>query len=615
MNQLEQKLYEHIVFIYGEEQAGALTKRILEKLERFREQRPDLTASSPADRVGERDTILITYGDMVQADGQSPLHTLAEFLQEYLADVLSAVHILPFFPYSSDDGFSIIDYKQVNPDFGDWDDVEYLGQSFRLMFDAVVNHVSAHSDWFQGFLRDDPKYRDYFTVVEQGTDLSQVFRPRAQPVLTPFETAGGNKLVWTTFSSDQIDLNFSSPEVLIEVIDIMLSYAAHGAEFIRLDAVTFVWKEIGTTCANMPRTHRIVQLMRTVLDIAAPKVAVITETNVPHKDNIAYFGDGDNEAQMVYNFALPLLTLHAFQKEDVGILSAWAETLDLPSEQATFFNFLACHDGIGLMPVKDILSSDDLNEVVARTQSLGGNVSYKSNADGSQSPYELNINYLDALSDPEAFPQLVKHMDELNINYLDALSDPGNPESDVKLVAKRFLATQSIMLALRGVPGIYFHSLFGSRNWKEGVEQTGRNRTINREKLQLEQLERELADPDSLRHHVFYGFRNLLKERSTQPAFHPTGGQKILSVHPAVFVLLRTSPDECETILCLHNVTGHIQKLTIAPDGLPLPASGSMIDILSKQEFGVTDGQLPLTIQPYQVLWLKRDFLTFNVSR
>ncbi|MBU1662190.1 MAG: alpha-glucosidase C-terminal domain-containing protein, partial [Chloroflexi bacterium] len=396
-----------------------------------------------------------------------------------------------------------------------------------------------------------------------------------------FETAGGEKLVWTTFSPDQIDLNFANPEVLIEVIDILLFFAAHGAEFIRLDAVTFVWKEIGTTCVNSPHTHRIVQTMRTVFDIAAPKISIVTETNVPHKDNIAYFGDGDNEAQMVYNFALPLLTLHAFQKEDVGILSAWAETLDLPSEQATFFNFLACHDGIGLMPVKDILSTDDLNDAVARTPSLGGNVSYKSNADGSQSPYELNI------------------------NFLDALSDPDTPESDVELVAKRFLATQAIMLALRGVPGIYFHSLFGSRNWAAGVEQTGHNRSINREKLQRQQLEHELADPDSLRHHVFYGFRNLLKERTTHSAFHPTGGQKILTVHPAVFALLRTSPDECETVLCLHNVTDQPQKFTIALDALPLPAAGSMSDIVSKQKFGVIDGQLPLTIQPYQVLWLQ----------
>lgn len=602
--ELDQKLYDHIVFIYGEGQADAICYRINKRLENFRAEHPDLAASSPVDRVSERDTILITYGDMVRQDGENPLRTLAAFLQKYLGDVVSTVHILPFYPYSSDDGFSVIDYKRVNPDFGDWEDVAQLGENFRLMFDAVINHVSSQNAWFQGFLRGDPKFKEYFTVVEEGTDLSRVFRPRATPVLTPFETANGEKLVWTTFSTDQIDLNFANPDVLIEVIDILLFYAAHGAEFIRLDAVTFMWKEIGTTCINSHHTHRIVQTIRTVFNIAAPKVAIITETNVPHKDNIAYFGDGTNEAQMVYNFALPLLTLNAFHTEDVSILSEWASTLDLPSNHATFFNFLACHDGIGMLPVKNILNLEDLNEIVDRIQKLGGFVSYKSNEDGSQSPYELNINYLDALNDPETFREQVKHIDELNINYLDALSDPDESENDVELVAKRFLATQSIMLALRGVPGIYFHSLFGSRNWKEGAKGTGRYRTINREKLQREHLERELTDPDSLRYHIFNGFHHMLKVRKTNPAFHPWGGQRILSVEKSIFALLRTSLDRKTRTLCLHNVSRQSREITIELKPLSLADAASLTDIISQKEFQVTSRQLKIKIAPYEIIWL-----------
>ena len=598
MKELEQNLYDHITFIYGAEQAEKIFRRINQRLENFRAEYPDLAASNPSERVSENDTILITYGDMVRQDGEAPLQTLASFLQKHLADVVSTIHILPFYPYSSDDGFSVIDYKQVNPDFGDWEDVAKLGENFRLMFDAVVNHVSAESVWFQGFLGGEPDFENYFTVIENGVDLSRVFRPRATPVLTPFETARGKKWVWTTFSADQIDLNFANPEVLLEVIDILLFYAANGADFIRLDAVTFVWKEIGTTCVNSAHTHRIVQCIRTIFDLAAPKVAVITETNVPHEDNIAYFGDGTNEAQMVYNFALPLLTLNAFQTGDVRTLSTWADTLDLPSDQATFFNFLACHDGVGMLPVKNILSLEDINQVVDRTHTLGGFVSYKSNEDGSQSPYELNINYLDALNDPEVFAKQVEHMDELNINYLDALSDPENRGKAVEFVAKRFLATQSIMLALRGVPGIYFHSLFGSRNWKAGVDETGRYRTINREKLERQQVEAELADSSSLRYHVFRGFHHLLKVRKTNPAFHPWSGQQILEFDQAIFALLRTSIDGKVQTLCLTNVTDQAKEITINDEFLPTQGESTLIEIITETKYKLTEGALKFNHSP-----------------
>ncbi|MBL7161642.1 MAG: sugar phosphorylase [Anaerolineales bacterium] len=577
-HELESKLYDHIAFIYGAESADLITARITERLARFRAAYPELASSPPKHRVSERDSILITYGDMVQHEGQPPIQTLADFVKKYLGDVVSAIHILPFYPYSSDDGFSVIDYRAVNPAFGNWDDVARLGDNFRLMFDAVVNHISSQSVEFQGFLEGDPDFQEFFTVIEEGTDLSRVFRPRATPVVTPYQTADGEKLVWTTFNTDQIDLNYSNPDVLLEVIDILLFYAAQGADFIRLDAVTYIWKEIGTDCINLPRTHRIVQLMRTVLDMAAPRVAIITETNVPHKDNIAYFGDGTNQAQMVYNFALPMLTLHAFHKGDVSTLSAWAETLELPSDQATFFNFLASHDGIGMMPVKNFLSIEDLNEEVERTHKFGGFVSYKSNEDGSQSPYELNI------------------------NYLDALTDPGTPQEDIEMVAKRFLASQAIMLSLRGVPGIYFHSLFGSRNWREGVEETDRHRTINRQKLQLDELEAALRDPNTLTARVFKGYAHLLKTRQDYPAFHPMGGQQILRIHKNILAILRTALDESETVLCLTNVTDQPQTLSIAPEKWNIPPITKCCDLLDEKAC-IEAGEILLA--PYQTRWVQ----------
>jgi len=581
MNKNEKKLFEHVKYLYGDEESQEVFNNIMVLLNKFKKGHPEFTSSNKLKQINEKNVILITYGDMVRETGKQPLKTLWRLLKEHLIDQISTVHILPFFPYSSDDGFSIIDYRKVNPDFGTWDDISEINQDFQLMFDAVINHCSTQSAMFQGFIQGDPDLKDFFTTVDSSTDLSQVFRPRATPVVTPFMTDNGEKLVWTTFSADQVDLNFKNPAVLMEIIDVILFYALNGAEFIRLDAVTYVWKELGTNCINLPQTHRFVQLMRTVLDIVSPNVVIITETNVPHKDNIAYFGDGTNEAQMVYNFALPFLTLHSFLSENTRFLSGWAETLDLPSDQTTFFNFLACHDGIGMLPVKNILPEEDVDKVVQHVALRGGNISYKSNEDGTKSPYELNINYLDAIFPAEG------------------------SEKSQEIAVKRFLAAHAIMIALRGIPGIYFHSLFGSRNWSDGVKQTGRFRTINREKLIYNDLKTALSDSDSIRFTIFNGFTRMLNVRRECPAFHPFGDQKILHLHPAVFSLIRVSPDQVSRMLCLHNVSSQTIELSINLQEIGIEEVSELRSILIKKLVAVQNGFLNLSVDPYEIIWLK----------
>ena len=330
------------------------------------------------------------------------MRNLSSFTRTHLSGVASGIHILPFYPWSSDDGFAVKDLFAVAPEYGTWADVERLGADFDLMFDAVFNHMSVESEWFRQFLAGDPAYRDFFVTVAGGADLSAVIRPRALPVLTAFASASGPREVWTTFSADQVDLNYRNPAVLAAVLEALLLYVARGARFIRLDAIAFLWKEPGTTCLHRPQAHRIVQLLRAVLDEVAPHVRLITETNVPHRDNLSYFGDGTNEAQLVYNFALPPLVLHALQTGRAEELTRWAQSLALPSDRVTFFNFLASHDGIGLNPARGILSDAGIDGLVQRTREHGGFISYKQLSDGTQEPYEMNINYLDALSPPAA---------------------------------------------------------------------------------------------------------------------------------------------------------------------------------------------------------------------
>jgi sucrose phosphorylase len=519
MVSLEKQIRDHLDLIYGAEKTGPVFEQLWRRLAEFRREQPELgRAIEPGERVTEADAILITYGDQVQEPGKPALRSLAEVLEAHLKGVVSSVHILPFYPYSSDDGFSVIDYTAIKPGWGEWSDMALIGRNFRLMFDAVINHISAQSHWFKGFVQGYPRYQDYFISVDPATDLSSVTRPRTTPLLTPVKTARGMAHVWTTFSADQVNLNYKHPQVLLEIIEVLLFYIAQGAAFIRLDAIAYMWKEIGTRCIHLPQTHRIIQLFRTILDWVAPNVLLITETNVPHPENIAYFGDGRNEAQLVYQFSLPPLILHTFRTGDARVMQQWAAGLEKLPKTATFFNFIASHDGIGVRPAEGLLAPAEIQNLVDKTLTHRGLASYKTNSDGSQSPYELNITLFDALSNPKSH-------------------EPEETQID------RFMASQAIMLALVGTPGIYIHSLFGSSNDLIGVEETGRARAINRQKWLRAEVEAVLANPNSRSYKIFRRYVALLKARRAQRAFHPNGEQQIMAGHPTLFSLLRTAPD------------------------------------------------------------------------
>ncbi|KFA98336.1 alpha-amylase family glycosyl hydrolase [Vibrio sp. ER1A] len=514
--------------------------------------------------VDQNDIMLITYGDSIKKQGEAPLHTLREFLNDNAADVLSAVHILPCYPYTSDDGFSVVDYWKINPELGDWQDVQSLSNNYDLMFDGVINHISKSSDWFQGYLKGEAQYREFFTEANPNRDYSSVTRPRALPLLTTFETAHGTKHIWTTFSEDQIDLNFRCPEVFQKIAELLLFYAQQGASFIRLDAIGFMWKELDTPCIHQPQTHAIVQALRALMSAVAPHVKLITETNVPHNDNISYFGNGENEAHLVYQFPLPPLTLHTLQTGNSEKIVEWMSSLEPCSEQTTFFNFLASHDGIGVRPVEGILNKEQVDHLLSVVQTNGGRVSYKDNGDGTQSPYELNINYFDAIRDANAD-------DQTNLD--------------------RFMAAQSILISMAGVPGIYVHSLLGSGNDIEGLERLGYNRAINREKLERTDVETELANPESRRAQVLSRFKHILGIRKQQRAFAPSASQRVVATSEQLVTFVRD-----EQVLVAINISNQAVELDTNA-----VLKGVAHDLISGNDLSGV-----VTVQPYQVMWLAK---------
>jgi sucrose phosphorylase len=527
-----------LIDVYGLSTAQVLAGDVADVLGAHRSTRSEAGTR----RWTEQDVWLITYPDHFQQPGTAPLASLHMFLNEYLRHLCNGVHILPFYPSSSDEGFSITDYLAVDSRFGSWADIEAIASEWRLMVDAVVNHASAQGDWFVAWRADEPEFAGFFRTSDPSADLSSVVRAREHPLLTEVQTAHGPEWVWTTFSPDQVDLDYRNPRVLLRVLDVILTYAAHGADVIRLDAIGFLWKEETASSIHMPQTHRIIQFLRACLDEVYPHVVLITETNVPHEENVSYFGSENRpEAHVVYQFPLPPLVLNAFSRGDATLLREWLGGLEAPTPDTTFLNFLASHDGVGLRPLEGLVDGAGVDALVAATESNGGSVNRRTTDDGRSTPYELNATWLDLIRGP----------------------------TTGDLALSRHLASHAIMLALRGIPAVYVHGLLASRNDTEAVVADGQARSINRRRFtDLDALKHRLRDPATREARALSGIGDLVRWRTSSPAFHPNADQTILATPASVLGIARRHHSGASARVYV-NVTG--DRVTIEdPGGLSI---------------------------------------------
>jgi len=521
----------------------------------------------------ESDIMAITYGDSIQTLGEKPLKTLKNTLDSYLKDSVSMVHILPYYPYSSDGGFAVKDYDLINPDLGSWDEINEISEDYRIMADLVVNHCSSEHPWFESFCRGEPEYADFFVQALPTDDLSKVVRPRTSPLLRVTHTPEGEKYVWCTFSHDQIDLNFANPDVLVEVMRLIAFYIEQGASIFRLDAIGFLWKKMGTSCMHLPETHMAIQLMRALIECRLPNAIVITETNVPKKENLTYFGNA-NEAHMVYNFSLPPLLINAMLTGSAKHLKTWMMSMP-PAQMGTcYLNFIASHDGVGVRPAEGLLDPEELQNMIYALQSFGARVSWRTGLNGEKHPYEINVALIDAFKGTES------GVDGFQV--------------------ERMLCAHAIAIALEGVPAIYVHSFFATENDYKGMEETDHNRDINRHKWDLSELAEKLDDESSLNAKVLSGLNRLIGIRKRQPAFHPNATQFTLHLPETLFGFWRQSLMRDQSIFVINNVTNRPQILNLAQ--LNLIDMDEWKELISGEEIQDLFGEIVL--RPYQTVWI-----------
>jgi len=571
---LQEILTRHIEFIYPDRDTTALVTQICDAFALA----PDTQmprhkgGTRAAPTWSEDDSFLITYGDTILSDDKKPLQNTLAFLTEHLKGAVSGVHILPFFPFTSDDGFAVSDYDTVRPDLGDWEDIGTIGSEFRLMSDVVINHASAEHKWFQQFLEDKLPGRDFIKTATADDDLSSVIRPRPSPLLYTHETAAGDKQVWCTFGPDQVDLDFSNPDLLCEFIRLLRFYIEKGVRVFRLDAVGFLWKQPGTSCLHLQETHEIIKLMRTLVDHVPDTIWLITETNVPAHENLEYFGNS-NEAHLIYNFALPPLLVHALLTGRSSYLRRWMMSTAPTPDGCTMFNFSASHDGIGLRPVEGLLPPEEINRMTETVESFGGRLTMRSYGD-AEVPYEMNTTLFSALRGT---------VDGADDHQID-----------------RFLASQTIMMSLEGIPAFYVQSFLAAENDTVRAEATGRNRSLNRPQWRAEEIDKQLSAGSSPMAQVFSEMRRRIAIRRQQKAFHPDATQFTLHIKPGMFGFWRLSLDRKQSLFVVTNITADMKNLSLRD--MNLYADAKWVDLLSGAPVHPDDEELELA--PYQSVWI-----------
>ena len=487
--------------------------------------------------VSEKTTMVICYGDSIYSKNKKHLKTFQAFFNKKLNKFIDTIHFLPFYPSSSDSGFAVKDHYKIDSKFGNWLNIKNFSSKAHIMADMVINHASARGLWFKNFLKEKKPGKDYFLLVNSKFNTSKVVRPRDHKLLKEINIFKKKEYLWRTFSDDQIDLNFYNPKVLLRFIKIMLNLIKNGVTIFRLDAIAYLWKKSGTKCINLKQTHEIVKVLRIVSDSLSIKSIIVTETNLPEKENLSYFGNND-ESNWIYNFTLPPLLIYSLLFENGTYLNAWSKKLPQTKKGNSYLNFIASHDGIGMRPLEGIINNQSIKKLLLRLKKNGSKFSYRKVNNNKKKVYESNITVFDALK--------VSDKDKKGLYNF-----------------QRYMAAHAIMFSFEGVPAIYFNSLFGKSNDEARYVITGNNRDVNRFKWNELNILKKIKSNSSKEYYIFETLKHLLKVRKQQKAFHPNAYRANINLGDNFFCIKRVSLDKKQTILCITNLTSKLQNAKI----------------------------------------------------
>jgi len=570
------KIYKLLETIYSDnttEEINFISNQLLQILDDFSE-KSAYEEISNKERWNESHSVLITYADSIYKYGEATLITLRDLLSNYFGNLSKVVHILPFLKSTSDGGFAVSSYESLEEKFGSWDDLKSISKNHDLMADLVLNHVSSSHPWVQEFIKSqEPGLSNVFSP-DQNLDWSNVVRPRSSSLFSQINTEDGPKQVWTTFGPDQIDLNWHNPKMTLEFLNLIITYLSNGIKWFRLDAVGFIWKESGTTCLHLPKAHSIVKILRVLLNNLLDDGVLITETNVPQKENLSYLIPED-EAHMAYNFPLPPLLLEAIITSRADILNSWIFDWPTLSEGTTLFNFTASHDGVGLRALEGLMNEQRIKDLLINCEKRGGLVSHRRLSNGDDKPYELNISWWSAMED--------------------------SSRDSNRFQFERFILTQLLVMALKGVPAFYLPALLASENDIKSFSMTGQRRDLNREKFKLDNLLAILNNPESNANKNLKYLRNAMDVRSELKQFHPCSDMNCLSKGRGDIVVIKRG-NGLESVFAIHNMTENKINYQLNDNDLPEKNENdfNMRDFLTSSNYNWKN----IILDPFQVVWL-----------
>ena len=519
--------------------------------------------------ISQNTILVISYGDSITDVGKKSLKVFRSFFNKYLRNYFNSVHFLPFYPSSSDSGFAVKDHYKIDSRLGSWSDINKFSKTTNIMADLVINHASSRGLWFANFLKNKSPGKNYFFTVNKKFNVSKVIRPREHRLLKKIKLFNKNQYLWRTFSPDQIDLNFKNPKVLMRFLKIIINSLKHGVSIFRLDAIAYLWKENGTKCINHNNTHNIIKFIRFFSEQLNTKSLIITETNLPEKENLSYFGNQD-EANWIYNFSLPPLIVYSFLFEDSLKITQWSKKLKKTKKNNNYLNFIASHDGIGMRPIEGLINNIQLKKLFSRLKKNGGEFSYRRIQGKSKKVYEANITLCNAFEKTDF-------------------------DKKGKYFLERFISAHAIMFAFEGIPAVYFNSIFGTANDNSKYIISGNKRDLNRYRWKKVRLEKLLNNKSSKQTIYYKNMVYLLNVRKKQKAFHPDASQITLKLGSKIFAIKRLSIDKKQSIICLTNVTSRKQfiNLNINKNKFKNLLMDKLIFVNKKLE-----------LKPFQTVWI-----------